>query len=167
MKYFSGPLDNHICHTKGWLQQQLPKFVFILTLANGAVFPSVYQDWLSSGPPEFFTFSYCWCFEHSPFIRENEISYLLWRRANSKNWKSCCHCVCITKQLLLVHVVLRFHFRPCRLILFINMKKKKLFEQEMANYTRKRWKWPGFITQKIRFLLLCSGVQKRWFLDSR
>ena len=51
-----------LCIQIGWLQQKLLKFLFYshnCTLACGAVFHSVCQVWLSSGPPEFFSLSYC------------------------------------------------------------------------------------------------------------
>ena len=51
-----------LCIQIGWPQQKLLKFLFYsynCTLASGAVFHSVCQVWFSSGPPEFFSFSYC------------------------------------------------------------------------------------------------------------
>ena len=49
-------------HTNGWPQQKLPKFGFHTrrtVLCSMEVFHSVCQVWLSSGPPECFTFCCC------------------------------------------------------------------------------------------------------------
>ena len=63
LKHSVGPLDNQTWNTNGWPIQKLPKFAFRTHTSalwpNGAVFHSVCQVWLPSGPPEFFTFSYC------------------------------------------------------------------------------------------------------------